>query len=89
MLGTDDVLIDVVTIRNAYCEGIDPDSCRNVRIANCHIESRDDAIVPKASFSLGEGCTRGWPARRVRRISLRNGATLPSRARLRGSWRAE
>jgi hypothetical protein len=25
-----------------------------VRISNCHIESWDDAIVPKASFSLGE-----------------------------------
>jgi hypothetical protein len=25
-----------------------------VRISNCHIESRDDAIVPKTSFSLGE-----------------------------------
>ncbi|MBM3289318.1 MAG: glycoside hydrolase family 28 protein, partial [Candidatus Hydrogenedentes bacterium] len=54
MLGTDFVEIDGVTILNAYCDGIDPDSCRNVRIANCHIESWDDAIVPKASFTLGE-----------------------------------
>ncbi|MCC6793870.1 MAG: glycoside hydrolase family 28 protein [Candidatus Hydrogenedentes bacterium] len=54
MLGTDNVEIDGVTILNAYCDGIDPDSCRNVRISNCHIESWDDAIVPKASFSLGE-----------------------------------
>ncbi len=54
MLGTDYVTIDGVTILNAYCDGIDPDSCRNVRISNCHIESWDDAIVPKASFSLGE-----------------------------------
>jgi glycosyl hydrolase family 28 len=54
MLGTDDVNIDGVTILNGYCDGIDPDSCRNVRISNCRIETIDDAIVPKASFSLGE-----------------------------------
>ncbi|HUW59989.1 MAG TPA: glycosyl hydrolase family 28 protein [Candidatus Bathyarchaeia archaeon] len=54
MLGCDYVNIDGVTILNAYCDGIDPDSCRNVRISNCHIESRDDAIVPKTSFALGE-----------------------------------
>jgi polygalacturonase len=48
------VLIDGVTILNGYSDGIDPDCCRHVRIANCHIESKDDAIVPKASFSLGE-----------------------------------
>ncbi len=54
LLGTDYVNIDGVTILNSYCDGIDPDSCRNVRIANCHIEAVDDAIVPKTSFTLGE-----------------------------------
>ena len=54
LLGTDFVNIDGVTILNGHADGIDPDSCRNVRIANCHIESWDDAIVPKSSFSLGE-----------------------------------
>ena len=54
MLGTDYVDIDGVTLLEGHCDGIDPDSCRNVRIANCHIETWDDAIVPKASFSLGE-----------------------------------
>jgi hypothetical protein len=54
MLGTDYVNIDGVTILNGYCDGIDPDACHNVRISNCHIESWDDAIVPKASFSLGK-----------------------------------
>jgi hypothetical protein len=54
LLGTDYVNIDGVTIRNGYADGIDPDACHNVRISNCHIESRDDAIVPKTSFSLGE-----------------------------------
>jgi len=54
LLGSDYAVIDGVTILNAFADGIDPDSCKNVRIANCHIESVDDAIVPKASFSLGE-----------------------------------
>jgi polygalacturonase len=54
LLGTDDVNIDGVTILNGFADGIDPDSCKNVRIANCRIETVDDAIVPKASFSLGE-----------------------------------
>ncbi len=53
MLGTDYVNIDGVNIINGYCDGIDPDSCRYVRISNCQIETWDDAIVPKASFSLG------------------------------------
>jgi polygalacturonase len=54
LLGTDYVSIDGVTILNGYADGIDPDCCRHIRIANCHIESWDDAIVPKTSFSLGE-----------------------------------
>ncbi|MEK6756581.1 MAG: glycosyl hydrolase family 28-related protein, partial [Bacteroidota bacterium] len=53
LLGTDYVNIDGVNILNGYCDGIDPDACRYVRIANCQIETWDDAIVPKASFSLG------------------------------------
>jgi len=54
MIGTDYVNIDGVSILDCYCDGIDPDCCRHVRISNCQIESWDDAIVPKASFSLGE-----------------------------------
>jgi hypothetical protein len=53
LLGCDSVAILGVTIRNGYCDGIDPDACRHVRIANCFVESWDDAIVPKASPSLG------------------------------------
>ncbi len=53
MLGCNHVTIDGVTILNGYADGIDPDSCSNVSISNCHIESRDDAIVLKSSFSLG------------------------------------
>ena len=54
LLGCDYVNLDGITIRNAYCDGIDPDACRYVRIADCHIESWDDAIVLKSSFALGE-----------------------------------
>src|SRR5262249_53425289 len=54
LLGTDYVAIDGVTILNGYSDGIDPDCCHHVRISNCHIESWDDAIVPKTSFSLGK-----------------------------------
>ncbi len=53
LLGTDYVNIDGVTILDAFSDGIDPDCCHYVRISNCHIESWDDAIVPKTSFSLG------------------------------------
>jgi hypothetical protein len=53
MLGTDLVNISGVSILNGYCDGIDPDGCKNVRISNCYIDCFDDAIVPKASFSLG------------------------------------
>jgi hypothetical protein len=53
LLGCHDVDIVGVTIRNGYSDGIDPDCCRNVRIVKCRVESRDDAIVAKASFALG------------------------------------
>jgi hypothetical protein len=49
----DDVRIEGVTIRDAYADGIDPDCCRRVRIANCDVESDDDALCLKASFLLG------------------------------------
>jgi polygalacturonase len=53
LLGCDYVNIQGVTILNGYADGIDPDCCRHVRIANCYVEAWDDAIVPKASFALG------------------------------------
>lgn len=50
-VGCEDVVIDGVRILNDLkvpnCDGIDPDHCRNVRIANCHVEAGDDAIVLK------------------------------------------
>ena len=53
LLGCDYVNIEGVTILNGYADGIDPDCCHHVRIANCYVEAFDDAIVPKASFALG------------------------------------
>jgi hypothetical protein len=53
LLGCDHVQIQGVTIRNGYSDGIDPDCCRNVRIVDCDIESRDDAVCLKTSLALG------------------------------------
>ena len=53
LLGCEGVGIHGVTILNGYADGIDPDCCRNVHIARCHVESRDDALCLKASFALG------------------------------------
>ena len=53
LLGTDYVDIDGVTMVDDYADGIDPDSCRYVRIANCYFDGWDDAIVAKGSFALG------------------------------------
>jgi polygalacturonase len=51
--GCDDVLVEGVTIRRAFADGVDPDCCRRVRIANCDIESDDDALCLKASAFMG------------------------------------
>ena len=48
-----DVVVDRVTIRDALSDGIDPDSCRRVRIVDCDVESDDDAICLKSSLFLG------------------------------------
>jgi len=46
------VFIDGITIfndiRHINSDGIDPDSCRDVHISNCHIVAGDDCIVLKA-----------------------------------------
>jgi polygalacturonase len=51
--GCDYVNVIGVTVLNSYADGIDPDSSRYVRIANCYVDSDDDAICPKASPSMG------------------------------------
>ncbi|MEI7807282.1 MAG: glycosyl hydrolase family 28 protein [Verrucomicrobiota bacterium] len=47
------VRIDGITIRNNYkrlnTDGIDPNSCRDLKITNCHISTGDDAIVLKST----------------------------------------
>ena len=51
-LACDDVVIDAITILctpRANRDGIDVDSCNRVRIANCRVETGDDAIVLKAT----------------------------------------
>ena len=51
--GVDNLLIDGLTI-DTNRDGMDIDCCRNVRVANCAINSPwDDAIVPKSSYALG------------------------------------
>ena len=51
LIGCEDVLIRDIRILNDLrvpnCDGIDPDHCRNVRIANCFIQAGDDGIVTK------------------------------------------
>jgi polygalacturonase len=51
--GVDNLTIDNLLI-DTNRDGIDIDCCRNVRLANCSINSPwDDAICPKSSFALG------------------------------------
>lgn len=50
------VVIDGVTIHNNIhrlnSDGIDPNSCRDVRISNCHIIAGDDCIVFKSTEAI-------------------------------------
>jgi polygalacturonase len=51
--GVDNLTIDNLKI-DTNRDGINIDCCRNVRIANCSVNSPwDDAICPKSSFALG------------------------------------
>ncbi len=58
LLGCDDVLIQGIRILNDLrvpnCDGIDPNRCRNVRIANCFIQAGDDGIVAKCTRESSE-----------------------------------
>lgn len=52
--GVDNLTIDGLTI-DTNRDGMDIDCCRNVHITNCSVNSpRDDAIVLKSSFALGQ-----------------------------------
>ncbi len=51
--GVDNLTIDNLKI-DTNRDGINIDCCRNVRVANCSVNSPwDDAICPKSSFALG------------------------------------
>ena len=51
--GVDNLTIDNVKV-DTNRDGFDLDSCRNVRVSNCSVNSpNDDAIVLKSSFALG------------------------------------
>ena len=51
--GVDNLTIDNLKV-DTNRDGFDIDACRNVRIANCSVNSpNDDAIVLKSSFALG------------------------------------
>ncbi|MBN2578583.1 MAG: glycoside hydrolase family 28 protein [Pirellulales bacterium] len=54
LLSCDDVVVDRIRINNLPAvnhngDGIDVDSSRNIRIANCDISAQDDAIVLKST----------------------------------------
>lgn len=53
LIGTEDAQLENLRIVNGYADGIDPDNSRFVRIANCYIDTWDDAICAKASLALG------------------------------------
>jgi polygalacturonase len=65
-VGCEDLVIDGISILNdwnvANNDGIDLDHCRNVRVANCHIDTADDGIVLKntpnfAAYGRSENIT--------------------------------
>ena len=64
----ENVVIDKVTIVNPAdspnTDGINPDSCRNVRIANCHIDVGDDCIAIK-SGTEAEAADRRAPCENI------------------------
>jgi polygalacturonase len=53
LIGSENVDLENLRIINGYADGIDPDNSRFVRIANCYIDTWDDAICAKASLALG------------------------------------
>ncbi|NLL71118.1 MAG: glycoside hydrolase family 28 protein [Epulopiscium sp.] len=65
-LFSESVTVDKITIRNPYdspnTDGINPESCKNVRISNCHIDVGDDCIAIKAGT---EDCSIQVPCENI------------------------
>ncbi len=53
-LGCSYIVVDGITIKNGYADGIDPDCSKYVRISNCFVDANDDAICLKTSLALGK-----------------------------------
>ncbi len=51
LAGCADVEISKLYVK-VYIDGISPDNCRNVKIHDCYVESGDDGIVFKTSYTL-------------------------------------
>ncbi len=50
--GCENVTISGLNIAS-HVDGISPDCCKNVIISDCIVDTGDDAIVPKCSYTLG------------------------------------
>ena len=51
--GCENVVIDKIKMR-VHIDGISPDNSKNVKISNCDIETGDDGIVFKSSYTLNK-----------------------------------
>ena len=67
-LACDNVTIDKITIINPpdspNTDGINPESCRNVRISNCHVDVGDDCITIKSGKET-DGRRELWPCENI------------------------